>query len=129
VIVLDENIDEFQQQMLRKWKYHFKQIGAGVGRRGMKDENIIPHLIRTKKCTFFTLDKGFYSQELCHKSYCIVFLSVSQFETSLFIKKFLKHKEFNNHTKRNGKVFLLEHKNIKYFSLNTTKEKRAIWNR
>jgi hypothetical protein len=127
VIILDENIDEFQKQFLHKRKYRFKQIGVDVGRKGMEDENIIPLLLKTKKCTFFTLDKGFYSRELCHKNYCIVFLSVSQFETSVFIRKFLNFKEFNNQTKRNGKVFLLEHKSIKFYNLNTMKEKKVRW--
>jgi hypothetical protein len=128
MIILDENINEFQKQILKKGKYHFKQIGNEIGKKGMEDENIIPLLLRVKNCTFFTSDRGFYDHSLCHKNYCIVFLSVSQFETSTFIKRFLQHVEFNNQAKRKGKVFWIDHKVVKYFDLSILKERKISWN-
>ena len=39
--VLDENVVENQCRLLRSWHIRFRQIGFGVGRQGMKDEEII----------------------------------------------------------------------------------------
>ncbi len=42
MIVLDENILEDQRQLLLKWNVPIRQIGYEVGRKGMKDDEIIP---------------------------------------------------------------------------------------
>ena len=58
--VLDENIPEDQRQLLRGWRVRTRQIGHDVGRKGMKDEEIIPFLHRLGSLTFLTRDLGFY---------------------------------------------------------------------
>ncbi len=42
--ILDENVPESQRQLLRSWRIRVSQIGDDVGRKGMKDEAIIPLL-------------------------------------------------------------------------------------
>ena len=63
--VLDENIIESQRQLLRSWRIRAKQIGHEIGRAGMKDDEIIPLLQRTRRVTFFTRDSGFYQPRNC----------------------------------------------------------------
>ena len=64
MIVLDENFTESQRQLLRGWRISVRQIGYDIGRSGMDDDEIIPFLLRLRRPTFFTLDRGFYKREL-----------------------------------------------------------------
>lgn len=54
--ILDENIPDSQLQLLRSWRIRVRRIGHGVGRQGMKHEEIIPLLHRLGAVTFFTRD-------------------------------------------------------------------------
>ena len=125
--VLDENIPDSQRQVLRNWRIRARQIGHDVGRQGMKDEDIIPLLHRLRSVTFFTRDLGFYQRSLCHKNYCLVCLSVGQYETASFIRQFLRHPAFNTETKRMGKVIRVGHVAIQTWKLNTEAEERLEW--
>jgi hypothetical protein len=42
VIILDENIIDTQRRRLQGWRIAIRQIGYEVGRKGMKDPEIIP---------------------------------------------------------------------------------------
>jgi len=98
--ILDENIPESQRQLLRGWGIRVRQIGQDVGRQGMKDEEIIPLLHQLQQPTFVTRDAGFYDRRLCHASYCLAYLDMSQYEAASFIRRFLQHPSFNTHAKR-----------------------------
>ena len=76
--ILDENVPESQPAILRSWRIAFRQIGQGVGRMGMKDDEIIPLLHELGRPTFFTLDGDFYERRLCHGGYCLVRLDVEE---------------------------------------------------
>lgn len=43
--ILDENILQDQRELLLNWQIPFRQIGYEVGRKGMKDDEIIPFLL------------------------------------------------------------------------------------
>ena len=87
--VLDENIVVTQRRLLRSWKLHFRQIGAEIGRAGMKDRGeIIPLLHTLRRPTFFTRDHDFYKADLCHRRYCLVFLDVAFDEAAEFTRRF-----------------------------------------
>ena len=45
MIVIDENFPESQRQLLRGWRIPIRQIGYEVGRKGMKDDEIIALLL------------------------------------------------------------------------------------
>jgi hypothetical protein len=47
MIVLDENFPESQRQLLRGWRVPARQIGYDVGRKGLKDDQVIPFLMVT----------------------------------------------------------------------------------
>jgi hypothetical protein len=42
VNILDEQVLESQRQLLRSWRIPIRQIGHDIGRKGMKDQEIIP---------------------------------------------------------------------------------------
>ena len=62
--ILDENVPEDQRSLLQTWGIPIRQIGFDVGRKGMKDEAIIPFLHELRDTTFFTRDLGFYGRKL-----------------------------------------------------------------
>ena len=125
--ILDENIPENQRQLLRSWRIKVRQIGHEVGRQGMKDDEIISQLHQLAPVTFFTRDLGFYHRHSCHAKYCLVCLSVSQYEVASFIRSFLRHSAFRTQAKRIGKVIRVTHTGIRVWRLNTEKEEHLIW--
>ena len=105
MIILDHNIPEDQAQQLRRWRIHFRQIGFEVGRPEWDDlQEILRFLHATRQITFFTRDLGFFRTRLCHGNYCLVVLTVPVLETAYYIRKVLRHPDFNTSAKRNGKV-------------------------
>jgi hypothetical protein len=95
VNILDEDISVVECERLRARKLHFRQIGKGVGRLGMKDrDDIIPLLHTLRRPTFFTRDHGFYQPSLLHPAYCVVYLDVAFDEIADFIRRFLRYSAF-----------------------------------
>ena len=93
--ILDENILKSQRQTLQSWRISIRQIGYDVGRKGMKDDEIIPFLHSLRRPTFFTRDLGFYDRSLCHAQYCLVCMAVGKYEAATFVRRLLRHPEFN----------------------------------
>ena len=52
--ILDENVPESQRSLLRKRRVPVRQVGQDTGRKGMKDNEIIPLLHQLDRPTFFT---------------------------------------------------------------------------
>jgi hypothetical protein len=107
VNVLDENIPDSQRRLLLAWRVRFRQIGEEIGRKGMKDNEIISLLHQLDRPTFFTLDSDFYRPRLCHEGYCLVHLDVEEEVVAEYIRRLLKHREFNSKGKRMGRVIRL----------------------
>jgi len=125
--ILDENIPESQRQLLRNWRIHIRQIGYEVGRKGMKDEEIIPFLHQIRKATFFTRDLGFYERRLCYSNYCIVCLAVGQYEAASFTRRFLRHPIFSIQAKRIGVVVQVSHIGMRVWRLHAEREEEVKW--
>jgi hypothetical protein len=104
VNVLDENIRDDQRLLLRKWKISFQHIGKELSRSGIKDENVIPLLHDLRRVTFFTQDRDFFRQRLCHHAYALVYLDVRYSEVAECIRSFLKHRTFNTQKQWMGLV-------------------------
>ncbi len=127
MIVLDENFPESQRQLLRSWRIAIRQIGDEVGHKGMKDQEIIPLLLRLRRPTFCTLDMGFYERRLCHARYCLVCLDVRQYEAAVFVRRLLRHPEFNTQAKRMGAVIRVSQVGLSVWYLHAEKEIRLLW--
>jgi hypothetical protein len=127
VNILDENIPMHQRQLLERWHIRVRQIGVNVGRRGMTDDEIIPMLLQQRRATFFTRDDDFYTRQLCHANYSLVYLSVDKYETAIFVRRLLRHPEFDTQAKRMGTVMRVSRAGISFWRPHTEREAHAVW--
>jgi hypothetical protein len=129
VNILDENIIDNQRRQLKSWRVSVRQIGYEIGRKGMKDREIIPFLHQLSHPTFFTRDDGFYERKLCHTGYCLVYLDVRKEEVATFVRRVLCHRAFKTKAKRMGKVIRASHVGLSVWNLHAEKEERFDWDR
>ena len=127
MIVLDENILESQRRLLRDRRIPARQIGYDIGRKGLKDKEIITFLLGLQRITFFTLDTDFYQRLLCHPRYCLVCLDVRKHEAAVFTRRFLRHPEFNSTARRLSKVVRASSVGISVWSLHAEREEDFNW--
>ena len=125
--LLDENFPDDQSENLRIWKIPFRQIGKQAGYRGIKDDNIIPILHRFKSVTFFTQDQDFFRRNLCHDSYCLVWLEVDSDDAARYVRQLLRHPHFDTASKRSGKVVRVSHGGLAYWMRNVAKLQSVRW--
>jgi hypothetical protein len=130
MIILDENIPEDQCRLLRKWRVRFRQIGQGVGRQGMKDqEHILPLLHKLDRPTFFTRDLGFFDPESRHPSYCLVCLDVNQKDAARFVRRLLRHASFDSKAKRMGTVICVAAAGVVAWEPDASEKESFPWKR
>lgn len=111
--ILDEDIIAPEHERLRAWRIHFKAIGLGVGRLGMKDQDqIIPLLHQHPGSIFFTRGDDFYRPTLRHPRYCLAYLDVGAKEVADYIRRFLRHPTFRTQAERMGKVVRVRHNGV-----------------
>jgi len=128
VNILDENILFWQRERLRALKVHCRQIGVGIGRKGMDDHHqIIPLLHSLRRPTFFTRDHDFYKPDLRHSEYCLVCLDIAPDEVAEYIHRFLRHKTFRTQAQRMGKVVRVRHSGISYWQMKLEAERALSW--
>ena len=125
--ILDENVLEGQRRLLENWGISFRQIGYEIGRKGMQDGEIIPFLLRLRQPSFFTSDHHFYNPPLCHGRYCLVYLDVSQLEAANFIRRLLRHPEFDTVAKRMGAVIRVSHTGLSVCRVHSQRGLRFHW--
>ncbi len=125
--ILDENILANQRQLLKSWRTRVHQIGYDVSRKGIKDDEIIPFLIKQRRPTFFTRDLGFYERKLCHPRYCLVCLAVGRNEAATFVYRSLRHPKFNTKAKRLGTVIRVSQVGLQVWRLHAEQEVFLSW--
>jgi hypothetical protein len=125
--VLDENIPESQRLLLRKQRVRVRQIGLDIGRKGMKDREIVRLLHRVDQATFFALDSDFYNRRLCHEGYCQVYLDVDEDTVGRYVRLLLRHSVFNSRGKRMGCVIRVSPVGLAVWLINATQERRLGW--
>jgi hypothetical protein len=125
--VLDENISRIQRQLLQDWHIPVRHIGYEMGRKGMKDDEIIPFLLTLQHPTFFTLDWDYFQRSLCHARYCLVYLDVKRDESAIFIRRLLRHQEFDTQAKRMGAVIRVSYGGLFVRRLHAQKEAYFGW--
>ena len=104
MIVLDENIDDYERNRLRTWRIRAHKIGRDLGTKGIKDPQIIPLLMSLTRPTLFTLDDDFADPRLCHAAYCIVYVVVRPTNVATYVRRVLRHPALNTRAKRMGAV-------------------------
>lgn len=125
--LLDENVGEDQRSLLRVWRLAVLQVGSDVGRKGMKDEEIISLLHGIGDVTFFTRDRGFAEPKLCHPCDCLVCLDVKKDEVAIFVRRVLRHPELNTKAKRMGAIVRASHIGLSVWRRNAPKERCVRW--
>jgi hypothetical protein len=128
MIILDENIDLIRRRQLINWKIHVRQIGIEIGHAGMKDFNeIIPLLHSLRRPTFLTRDHDFYSPDLSHTGYCLVYFDLSLAQTAEFARRFLRHKLFRTQARRLGKVVCVDKGGLTYWQVGVKAAQKVEW--
>ena len=125
--ILDENIIDSQRQRLRHWRIAVRHMGHDVGRQGMKDHEIIALLHRLRRPTFFTRDEDFYARHLCHARYCLVYLAVAKDEVAPFVRRLLRHREFDTVAKRMGTVIRVSSVGLSVWQLHAEQAISVAW--
>lgn len=126
--ILDENIPESQRRVLRSRRVPIRQIGHDVGRKGMKDDEIIPLLHNLRRPTFFTRDLGFYERDLCHARYCLVCMAVGKNEVAAFVRRLLRQPELDTQAKRMSTVIRISRRGLCVWRLHAEQEAAFPWN-
>ena len=128
MIILDEDIDVHQRARLAAWKVHFRRVGKGVGRFGMKDRtDIVPLLHQLRRPTFCSRDHGFYDRALCHPGYCLVYLDVRPNEAAAYLRRFLRHTAFRTQAQRMSKVVRVRHSGVTWWKIGSQAEHALSW--
>lgn len=128
MIVLDQNIPTEERKKLDEWGIRTRKIGVDIGWAWMSDEgHIIPLLHSLRQPTFFTLDLGFYRRKFCHPNYCIVVLDISESQVAEFVRRFMRHKDFNTKAKRMGRIVKITTDGIYWWEISATSEKKLRW--
>ena len=125
--VLDENIPESQKALLRSRRVAVRQIGQDLGRKGMKDQEIIPLFHQLDRPTFFTLDGDFYNRRLCHEGYCLVYLDIEEEMVAEYVRRLLRHRELNTKATRMGRVIRVLPTGLAFWRMRQVEESHSSW--
>ncbi len=127
MIIIDENLPEWESSQLRDWGIRVRVVGLEVARLGIKDDQIIPLLRRLRGATFFTLDEDFFDRRLCHARYCLVWLDMAAKFSALHIRRFLKHPSFDTEAKRMRKVVRVRPNGIEFCEMVARASRSVVW--
>jgi hypothetical protein len=127
--VLDENFPKDQRLILQGWRISVHHIGFDLGWDGMKDAEIFPLLHQLRRPTFFTFDLDFFRRRLCHAGYSLVYLVVPQTEAAAYVRRLLRHPDFNTQAKRMGSVIRVARPGLTVWRLHAESEESIPWYR
>lgn len=127
MIVLDENVLASQRDRLLRRRVHLCQIGRDVGRKGIKDHEIIPLLRGLRRPTFISRDGDFFNKNLCSDKHCLVFLDVRPLDVAEFTRRFLHHRNFKTWSQRKGCVVRVAATGITVWRVKTARICRYDW--
>lgn len=93
----------------------------------MLDDEIISLLRQRKQCTFFTNDEDFYDRRLRHSHFGLFYLAINKNESGIFVRKLLRHPEFDTHKKRMGIVACITPTRLSVWTPNASQEIYVNW--
>lgn len=127
MLILDENFHLEQQAVLAAWGIRTRKIGRELAASGTDDADLIPLLLRHSKPTFFTHDVDFWRQSLWHPGYCLAWLDTDDDQGARFVRRFLRHVDFDTTAKRLGKVVRVHPDGLTYHDSRHGKPKHVTW--
>jgi hypothetical protein len=125
--ILDENIAGPQREQLRAWGIAVRHIGYDFWQQGVQDEAIIPLLHQLHRPTFFTADRDFYQRSWCHAGYCLVHLLIPRPRTAEYVRKVLRHPQFNTIARRMGLIIQVRPSGLNVLQLHAEREMTVLW--
>jgi len=69
----------------------------------------------------------YFRRSLCHARYCLVYLDVKRDESALFIRRFLRHQEFDTQAERMGAVVRISYTGLSVWRLHAQEETHFTW--
>ena len=93
----------------------------------MNDQEILALLHRLRRPTFFTRDEDFYARHLCHARYCLVYMAVTKDEVAPFVRRLLRHREFDTVAKRMGTVIRVSQVDLSVWRLHAEHTIHIAW--
>jgi hypothetical protein len=93
----------------------------------LKDQEILALLHRLRRPTFFTRDEDFYERRFCHARYRLVYLAVAKDEVAPFVRRLLRHREFDTVAKRLGTVVRVSHVDLTVWRLHAEQAIHIAW--
>lgn len=127
VFVLDENISAPGAKDCARGASVSATSARPLAEYGTDDADLIPILHRLPRPTFFTHDADFWTPHLCHPAYCVVFLDVEDTEAAGYIRRFLRHPDFETHAARLGKVIQARSTGLTFYDSRYGKAKPVSW--
>ena len=105
--------------------------GENLAEKSTSDENILPVLRRLKQPTFFTRDRDFWNPKWCHSRYALVYLDIPEHEGQIawYVRRFLRHAEFDTSAKRLGKVFHVRQLGVRTWAHGARRPSVTRWER
>ena len=127
MLILDENFRLEQQAVLSAWRIRARKIGRELAAFGTDDANLVPLLLRLPKPTLFTHDEDFWRQSLWHPAYCLAWLDMDDTLGARYVRRFLRHVDFDTTAKRLGKVVRVHPDGLTYCDSRHGKAKKVNW--
>ncbi len=84
-------------------------------------------MLKFKNSTFFSLDSDFFNRNLSHLKFCLIFLDLEQYESAMFIRRFLRNEEFDTQKKRMGRVIKVSHSGLAVWKVNDETPQKYYW--
>lgn len=125
--LLDENIPLEQRDILLARGIRCRVVGQHIARLSIGDDNLLSLLHRLKQPTLFTRDKDFFTRDLCHLGYGLVWLDAAPDEAAMFVRRFLRHPLFQTKARRMGIVARAHQEGVHFWQRNRATLQRVRW--
>jgi hypothetical protein len=70
----------------------------------MPDDEIIALLRRLHRPSFVSRDRDFFDKTLCGGNFCLLYLDARPLQVAEYVRRLLRHPEFNTWSQRKGRV-------------------------
>jgi hypothetical protein len=94
------------------------------------DDRVPEILLQVKQPTFATIDRDFWSFDLCHPGYCILYFALAddeQWRLCELLPALLRLPEFHTHAARMGKVARVTEAEVHYWQVPSRDLRSVRW--
>ena len=127
MFLIDENISELEVSRLRRAGIHVRLVGSEVATTGVSDEDLVRALRRLKRPVVFSQDEDFFQFGWAHRAYALVWLDLNPNKVAEYIRRFLRHPEFDTQAKRMGVVARVARGGVHFWRVGNRELKSVGW--